>query len=576
MAAKRPIRSGRTHRGIRVGFSISVLWLVAVLGGGSAAASENPVTVIHGGTLHTVDPQLPSASSMAFEAEGSILAIGESAELLALYPDALHLDLDGAVVIPGLIDAHAHLAGYAQSLTRARLEGAQDLPEVMRRLATQAESLGEGDWLLGRGWDQNDWPGQAFPDRADLDERFPDRPVWLRRVDGHAGWANSAALALVDRDLSGDWQPEAGFIHRDAAGEPTGILIDGAMALVEPLVPPTSEALMREATRQAINDLLAVGITGVHDPGVNRATLMRYIDMLDAGEFNLRVHAMADGARETLQWLCANGAYAHASGRLQMRAVKLYEDGALGSRGAALLEDYQDDPGNRGLLFLEPAALAAQLDQVLGCGLQAGVHAIGDRANRVSLDALEAMIARHPGNPGRHRIEHAQVLTADDLPRFAALGVIAAMQPTHATSDMYWAGERLGEARTRYAYAWRGLLDSGARLALGSDFPVEAINPFLGLHAAVTRQDREGWPPGGWHPEQRMTRFEALRGFTLDAAWAGFMEREVGSLAVGKRADFVILDADLMTVPAADIATIGVRETWLDGRRVFRRADSPE
>ncbi len=554
-------------------FSFMLVVLPQVAGVARADTPAKAVTVIHDAVIHTVDSGLPAATAMAFDGDGVILQLGDDEAVQAAWPEARLVDLDGAVVIPGLIDAHAHLDGYAQSLTRARLDGAKDLPEVMRRLDVQAETLGEGDWLLGRGWDQNDWPGQAFPDRHDLDERFPDRPVWLRRVDGHAGWANSATLALVDRDLSGDWQPEAGFIHRDEAGEPTGILVDGAMALIEPLVPPTSAALMRDATRQAIDDLLAVGITGVHDPGINRTILERWSTMLDAGEFDLRVHAMADGAGETLEWLCANGAYAHPSGRLQMRAVKLYEDGALGSRGAALLHDYADDPGNRGLLFLELDALTAQLDRALGCGLQAGVHAIGDRANRVALDALEAAIDRHPDNPGRHRIEHAQVLAADDVPRFAELGVIAAMQPTHATSDMYWAEERLGADRARYAYAWRSLLDSGARLALGSDFPVEDINPFYGLHAAVTRQDREGWPPGGWHPEEQLTRAEALRGFTLDAAWAAFMEDTVGSLTPGKRADFVILGRDPMTIPAADIATLEVRETWLDGRRVYRRPE---
>jgi hypothetical protein len=254
-----------------------------------------------------------------------------------------------------------------------------------------------------------------------------------------------------------------------------------------------------------------------------------------------------------------------------MRATKLYEDGALGSRGAALLEDYSDDPGNRGLLFASPEALAAQIERVLGCGFQAAVHAIGDRANRVVLDALGAGMARHPDNPGRHRVEHAQILHPADLPRFAQLGVIAAMQPTHATSDMYWAEERLGPDRARGAYAWRSLLDSGARLALGSDFPVEAVNPMLGLYAAVSRQDLEGWPDGGWQPQERLTREEALRGFTLDAAWAGFMEDQVGSLAPGKRADFIVLDRDPMAVPVREIADTKVLETWLDGRRVYAR-----
>jgi predicted amidohydrolase YtcJ len=254
-----------------------------------------------------------------------------------------------------------------------------------------------------------------------------------------------------------------------------------------------------------------------------------------------------------------------------MRSVKLYADGALGSRGAALLEDYADDPGNRGLLIVGPEAMARAIERVGACRLQAAVHAIGDRANRVVLDGLEAMQRAHPDNPGRHRVEHAQVLSAADVGRFADLGIVASMQPTHATSDMYWAGERLGAERVRYAYAWRSLLDSGARMAFGSDFPVEEANPMLGLLAAVARQDRDRWPEGGWHPEQSVTRAEALHGFTLGAAWAAFMEDEVGSLAPGKRADFVVLDADPMAVPAQQIDDIGVVETWFDGRLVYER-----
>lgn len=529
------------------------------------------VTLIHNAVIHTVDRERPGASAMAFDAHGEILAVGEAPSLLEAWPQARRLDFGGRTVIPGLIDSHGHLNGYAESLTRAQLDGTGDVPDVLRRLEAHAETLGPGDWLLGRGWDQNDWPEQAFPDRADLDERFPDRPVWLRRIDGHAGWANSAALALVDRDLSGDWQPDGGYIHRDADGQPTGIMVDGAMALVDDLVPPTSDALMRQALELAIDRLLSVGITGVHDPGVGRDVLERYQSLIVRDRFPLRVYAMADGAGATLDWLCENGAFADPSGRLVMRSVKLYADGALGSRGAALLADYSDEPGNRGLLFLEPDAMSEQVDRVLSCGLQAGVHAIGDRADRVVLDALAAGISAHPDNPGRHRVEHAQVLTAADLPRFAELGVIAAMQPTHATSDMYWAEDRLGPERVRFAYAWRSLLESGARLAFGSDFPVEAIDPMFGIHAAVTRRDREGWPEDGWYPGERVSRSEALRGFTVDAAYAGFMDDEVGSLEPGKRADFVVLDRDLMTVPDNDIVRIRVLQTWLDGRKVFNR-----
>jgi len=506
---------------------------------------------------------------MAFTDNGLIWAVGDEAALLAAHPDATRVDLGGRTVIPGLIDSHGHLNGLAESLTRASLVGTQDKAEIIGRRREHAAKLGPNDWLLGRGWDQNDWPEHAFPTRQDLDAAFPDRPVWLRRIDGHAGWANSAALARARRDLAGDWQPQGGFIHRDADGQPTGILVDHAMGLIDAVVPATPEPLMTAALQQAIARMLSLGMTGVHDPGIDRADLDRYRRLLGQGGLLTRVYAMVGGTGELFDWLCALGPLADPSGRLYMRAVKLYADGALGSRGAALLQDYSDDPGNVGLLFQSDAQLQDQVNRIMACGFQVAVHAIGDRANRQVLDALEAGQRKYPDNPGRHRVEHAQILDAADVPRFAKLGVIAAMQPTHATSDMYWAPERLGEARLRYAYAWRSLLDSGARLAFGSDFPVEEVNPVLGIYAAVTRQDLSGWPPGGWQPQERVSREEALRGFTLDAAYAGFMEQEVGSLEAGKRADFVVLDRDIMTVPAGDILATRVLQTWLDGVKVY-------
>ena len=341
------------------------------------------------------------------------------------------------------------------------------------------------------------------------------------------------------------------------------------MGLVEQAVPETSPELLRASLKLALQQLVSLGLTGVHDMGVDRSIIEMYQQLIEAGEFPTRVYAFTDGAGETLDWLCENGPIQDESGRLVMRAVKLYIDGAMGSRGAALLADYSDEPGNAGLLFMPPADLEQKIDKALACGFQAGVHAIGDHGNRVTLDALEAAIARFPDNPGRHRVEHAQTLTATDIPRFAELGIIAAMQPTHATSDMYWVEDRLGPDRVRFAYAWRSLLDSGALLALGSDFPVEQVNPMLGIHAAVTRQDVKGWPEGGWYPLENMSREEAVRGFTLDAAYSGFMDQSVGSLESGKRADFIVLDRNIFEIEAAGIAETRVLQTWLDGEQVY-------
>ena len=526
-------------------------------------------TLIHNAKIYTMDIGFSTADAILFDSSGRIHNVGGEQAMLEAFPDAMHIDLRGKTIIPGLIDSHAHLYGLAISLSQAQLRDTASKEEVIQRLREQESHLSEGDWLLGRGWDQNDWPVKEFPSRADLDSAFPDRPVWLRRIDGHAGWANSAALAMADQDLSGDWQPRGGLIYRDAQGQASGVLVDGAMELVEKAVPAISPKLLQASLGLALQQMVSLGLTGVHDMGVDQSVVELYQQRIDAGQFPTRAYTFTDGAGKTLDWLCSNGAYEDASGRLYMRATKLYIDGAMGSRGAALLADYSDNSGNSGLLFMPAADLETKIDKAMACGFQVGIHAIGDRGNRVTLDALELALKRHPENPGRHRVEHSQTLTAEDIPRFEALDVIAAMQPTHATSDMYWVEDRLGAERVLYAYAWRSLLESGARLALGSDFPVEQVNPMLGIHAAVTRQDTKGWPPGGWYSDERLSREEAVRGFTLDAAYAAFMEKSVGSLESGKRADFIVLDQNVFEIEPSEIANIKVLQTWLDGELVY-------
>jgi predicted amidohydrolase YtcJ len=539
------------------------------------AAVQPGVTLVHSGLVYTLDPAstVVKDGALAISADGAILAVGNTDAILAAYPDAEQHDLQGRAVFPGLIDAHAHFLGLAGSLTRANLVDTASTGEVIARLREFETTLGEGDWLVGRGWDQNDWPGQQFPSKVDLDSAFPDRPVWLERIDGHAGWANSAALAALDKVLSGDWQPQGGKIHRDEEGQATGIFIDGAMPMLDALVPPVSDERMQAAIDQATELLLSLGLTGVHDAGLDWASIQLLKQRADQGRLGVRVYAMTNGVGEALEQLCANGYLQHPSGRLLARSVKLYADGALGSRGAALLDDYSDEPGSRGLLFVSDQEMQSAISKALSCNLQVGVHAIGDGGNRQVLDAYAAGLPAFPDNPGRHRIEHAQVIALDDIPRFASMGIIASVQPIHATSDMYWAEERVGPQRIQGAYAWRHLLNAGVRLALGSDFPVEQVNPMLGIYAAVTRQDLQGRPPGGWYPAEVLGREEALRGFTLDAAWAAFMENEVGSIEAGKRADFIVLDRDLMTVDAADIPATQVLETWLDGKLAWKKPD---
>ena len=559
-------------RGMRSVLGVAVMALCALAAAPSPAAE---VTVLTASRIDTMDVAQPRAAAMAFDAGGTILALGDGAALLARYPGARRIDAGDATVVPGLIDAHGHMSGLGMTHLTADLVGTGSKEEVLQRLRDFARELPPGTWLVGRGWDQNDWPpgvdqGRDFPTAADLDAAFPDRPVWLSRIDGHAGWANSAAMRAVKQDLSGDWQPDGGRIVRDAQGGATGVFVDGAMTLVDGVVPAPDEATVERALKLAMRDAVAHGLTGVHDAGIPLSELRIYQRLADRGEIPMRITALADGDSQALAWLCDNGLYQHPSQRLKMRAVKLYIDGALGSRGAALLEDYSDDHGNRGLLMMQPGQMDAVVAKAKRCGVQVATHAIGDRGNRIVLDAYaRALGDAATGSDHRWRIEHAQVLSPEDLPRLARLHVIASMQPTHATSDMPWAEDRLGPQRIVGAYAWRQLRDSGARLALGSDFPVESVDPRLGLYAAATRTDAAGQPPGGWHPEELLSNYEALRGFTLDAAYAGFAEDEVGSLAPGKRADFVVLADDPLAVEPARLRGLAVKATYVDGKAVY-------
>ena len=563
-------KAGRTIRTM-LGLTVASTLLAMAM---PALAAE--VTVLSAARIHTMDAAQPQAEAMAFDADGRILALGERETLLANYPDAQSLDVGDATVVPGLIDAHGHVAGLGLTQMRADLVGATSKDDVLARLRAFAADLPEGAWLLGRGWDQNDWPERTFPTAADLDVAFPDRPVWLTRVDGHAGWANTAAMGAVDQDTrarltQGDWQPDGGRIVRDAQGRATGIFVDGAMALLDSAMPEMDAATAQRTLALGMQMAVEHGLTGVHDAGVSLQQLRGYQALADRGEMPLRVYAMADGDSAALAWLCENGVYAHPGGRLQMRAVKLYIDGALGSRGAAMTEDYSDDAGNRGLLLMSPEQMVEVAARAKDCGVQVATHAIGDRGNKVVLDAYEQVLGDDSASDHRWRIEHAQILTGADIPRFAQLGVIASMQPTHATSDMPWAADRVGSERIQWAYAWRKLRDAGGRLALGSDFPVESVDPRLGLYAAATRTDAKGSPVGGWMPQEKLTGWEALRGFTVDAAWAGFDEGETGHLAVGRRADFVVLGQDPLAVDPAQLDELDVLATYVDGEAVYQR-----
>jgi len=530
---------------------------------GSVVAAE---TAVHDITAYTsTTTGIREFNVLVFSDEGKILATGDES-LLAEYPDAIRIDGKGHTLLPGLTDAHAHMSGLGFLAISLDLSGVPSVNDAVRQIAEYAETAPHSSWIQGRGWNQVLWPVKEFPTAGDIDAVVSDRPVWLRRVDGHAGWANSATLTIagIDDDTP---DPIGGKIVRDGAGKATGVLIDKAMGLVTAHIPPPSKDDIRNAYSRASAYLLSLGITGVHDAGINIREAEVYMSMADDHELNMRIYAMLGGAGENLDGF-GKPIRQYGDDRLDIAAVKLYADGALGSRGAAMLEPYSDDAENRGLPFFTTDELTAFTQKANDMGFQVGIHAIGDRGNRMALDAFDH-VQHGKASPLRNRVEHAQVIALDDIPRFAALGVIASMQPTHATSDMNMAEDRVGADRIKGAYAWRRLLDSGAVLAGGSDFPVELANPWHGLYAAVTRQSRSGEPQDGWYAEQALDRAEALHSFTLAAAVAAHQEDRLGSLEPGKWADFIIIDRDYFEVPAAEIDDIQVLETWVGGKRAF-------
>jgi predicted amidohydrolase YtcJ len=528
--------------------------------------------LVENAVILTLDPGAPRATALAAK-DGRLLAVG-GAEVAAQHAcpgRTERIDLAGRTVLPGLIDAHGHLRGLGEGLRRVDLVGTASYDEVLARVEERLRSAGPGEWLQGRGWDQNDWPERSYPTRARLDALGEGNPILLTRIDGHAALANRAALAAARIDARTP-DPPGGEIVRDAAGNPTGVLIDAAVDLAAAAAPRPSHGEREAALLAGAERCLEFGLTSIHDAGIDYDDWDVYRELVDAGRLPLRVYAMlGDTSWPASEWFRRPPEIGRR-GLLTVRAVKVYADGAMGSRGAALLSDYADRPGHRGLLVQPLEKLEAIAAQAIPAGFQIAIHAIGDRGNREALDLLARAYRDAGAADPRPRIEHVQMLAAEDVPRFASLGVIPSMQPTHCTSDMPWVEERVGVERARLAYAWRSLLDAGAaHLPLGSDFPVESPNPFWGIYAAITRQDSAGSPAGGWNPEQRLTLDEALRGFTLDAAYAAFEEREKGSLAPGKLADFIVVDRNPYEVPPASLRETQVLQTWVGGVRRHAR-----
>jgi predicted amidohydrolase YtcJ len=527
--------------------------------------------VVTNARIYTVDEMRPVVAAMAVR-DGKVLFTGSEREAMALRgPGTRVVDARGSTVIPGIVDAHAHLLGLGQSLRTVNLVGAKSYDEVVARVVARAKEVPSGQWIVGRGWDQNLWGDTRFPTHHALSSALPEHPVYLVRIDGHAALANAAAMRVAGVTAASA-DPSGGRIERTASGEPAGVFIDNAKALVEHSVPPTTREQTRQAIRAAIAESHRWGLVGVHDAGESRATIDLMEEMAKAGEIPFRLYVMISGDSAALAHYLKRGPQSGLyDNHLWIRSIKLYADGALGSRGAALLEPYDDDRSNRGLLLTAPAVIRQVAEQAVRAGFQVNTHAIGDRGNRTVLDAYEAALRSVPRADHRFRVEHAQVLHHDDIPRFALLGVIPSMQAVHQTSDMYWAGSRLGLGRVLGAYAWRSLLNTGVVVPNGSDFPVEAVNPLLSFHSAVSRQDAHNWPAGGWLPEQRMTREEALKSMTIWPAYAAFQESVMGSLTPGKLADFVMLDRDIMTVAERDILGTSVLATYIGGKPAYER-----
>jgi len=552
---------------------VAPLVIAALVLAAPLTAQQRADLIVVNARIHTADATRPLAHALAVR-DGKVLFVGSvrGAEALA-GPGTERWDLGGKTVIPGMVDAHVHLLGLGQALRNVSLVGTSSYDEVIARIVERAKTARPGEWIRGRGWDQNDWAVTTFPTHEALSRAVPDNPVYLTRVDGHAALVNAKAMELAGLTAQSQ-DPDGGRIIRDASGNPTGVLIDRAQGLVGRVIPEDSPDEVRAATLAAIAEANRWGLTGVHDAGEPEDVIAVFEELAKAGQYNLRNYVMVRADEAALDRMMARGPrVALYDGRLWIRAIKITADGALGSRGAAMLEDYTDEPGNRGLVTADSGYMRRVAANALRHGFQVNVHAIGDAANREVLDIFEDALKEVPTADHRFRIEHAQILNYQDIPRFAELDVIPSMQGSHQTSDMYWVPNRIGWNRAQGSYAWRSLLNTGVVIPNGSDFPVEGVNPLRSFKAFVTRSDSTGYPPGGWFPAQKTTRQEALLSMTLWPAYAAFMEDVSGSLTAGKYADFVVLDRDIMTVDESQILDTHVVMTVLAGKQVYARSE---
>jgi predicted amidohydrolase YtcJ len=528
----------------------------------SCQSKKQADLIVYNATVYTVDSSFSTTEAIAVK-DGKIIATGKSADLLAQYDAKEKKDAQGNFIYPGLIDAHAHFFRYGTGLQTADLVATTSWDEILKKLQGFAVQNPEG-WIIGRGWDQNDWPVKEFPVNDQLNQLFPDRPVLLTRIDGHAAIANKKALELAGL------QPGVtltGGTVEVKQGKLTGILIDNAIDLVRAKVPAPTPEQIKKGVLQAQQYCFAVGLTTVDDCGLDHEEVS-FIDSLQrSGDLKMRIYAMLSDAPKNYNYIFAKGKI--KTGRLNVRSFKVYADGALGSRGACLLEPYSDRPGWRGFLLSNPAHFDSVASLLFTKGYQLCTHAIGDSGNRAILNIYAKYLTGK--NDLRWRIEHAQVINQHDFNLFGQYSIIPSVQPTHATSDMYWAADRLGPQRVKGAYAFNDLLKQNGWIPLGTDFPVEDISPFKTFYAAVIRKDAKGWPEGGYQVENALSREAALRGMTIWAAKSNFEETEKGSLETGKLADFIIINKDLMKAPEKELLQVQVLATYIQGEKVFEK-----
>jgi predicted amidohydrolase YtcJ len=537
---------------------------------GLSASSMAQTTLVHHVNGYTlVNGKLQTFNAIQFT-DDKIDRLFTLNQTLPTATDITSIDGQGRTLLPGLIDAHGHVLGYGLSLLTADLTNtSSEQDAVARAQAFNSKNPTDG-WLMGRGWNQELWDSKQFPTKESLDKAFSANPVSFGRVDGHAIWVNSKALALAGIS-STIVAPEGGEIVKDDQGNPTGVLIDNAMSLVFNVIPELNPQQLESTLILAMDSLASYGLTSVHDAGISINNINAYQQLAAKKAMSLRVNGMLSVEDPRFDSILKQGFITTADGMFKVDSVKISADGALGSRGAALIKEYSDQPGHNGLLLYSDEQLGKLILQSMKAGFQVNTHAIGDNANQVVLDKYQTAIAATDSKALRHRIEHAQVLDLADIPRFSKLGVIASIQATHATSDKNMAENRLGKARLAGAYAWRKLLNANAVIANGSDFPIESPNPFFGLHASVTRQDHINKPLGGWLATEKLSRIEAFKSFTIDAAYAGHQEKLLGTLEPGKKADFILVEDDYFAINPQKIWQNKVIATWVDGRKVFAR-----